>query len=300
MSNMSSRDSFYDSLSDVAEDWRERRLLARPVGLLSQEEINKSLDLARRAIANSETEDSPSPGSLWGSPPPQGARPGEHLSPGTPGAHKPTPVPPLPAERAERISSPASRRKPGVSPLLARPSYIRSLRRAGKHGAKAPSASAKPRATHGGRAGPQSPLCNKAATLIEELTAIFRETSKPRTRNPNGESSSPDSGYLSPKNQLSAPMSASASRSPTGDQQEVEAGAEPLEPGHHPAAARDVVQPSRSPSPPAARHLLAAPRFIQKLRSQEVAEGSRVYLECRVAGNPPPRVRGTKLFCTYL
>ncbi|XP_061056789.1 palladin [Eubalaena glacialis] len=302
MSDTSSRDSFYDSLSDVAEDGENADFLPGLSAFLSQEEINKSLDLARRAIASSETEDcdseredsqifSPSPGSLWGSPPPQEARPGEHASPGTPGAHRPAPVPPLPAEPAERISSPAPRRKPGVSPLLARPSYIRSLRRAGQHGAKAPGASAKPRAAHGGRAGPQSPLCKKAATLIEELTAIFRETSKPRTRNPNGESSSPDSGYLSPKNQLSAPTSASASRSPTRDQREAEAGAEPLEPGHHPAAARDVVQPSRSPSPPAARHLLAAPRFIQKLRSREVAEGSRVYLECRVAGNPPPRVR---------
>ncbi|XP_008588802.1 PREDICTED: E3 UFM1-protein ligase 1-like, partial [Galeopterus variegatus] len=35
----------------------------------------------------------------------------------------------------------------------------------------------------------------------------------------------------------------------------------------------------------------SAPRFTQKLRSQEVAEGSRVHLECRVTGSPTPRVR---------
>uniref|UniRef100_A0A8C6FVC2 Palladin n=1 Tax=Moschus moschiferus TaxID=68415 RepID=A0A8C6FVC2_MOSMO len=307
MSETSSHDSFYDSLSDLLEDGENAAFFPGLSAFLSQEEIHKSLDLARRAIASSKTDDcdceegpqrcSPSPRSRRKPLAPPEARLGERASPGTPGARRRAPAAPPPPEQAERISSPASRRKPGVSPLLARPSYIRSLRKAGKQGAqgaKAPGASAKPRAARPGRAGPQSPLNDKAATLIEELTSIFREAAKPRTRSPDGESSSPDSGYLSPKNQPSDPRSASASRSPMEDRQDVEAGARPPALGHHPPVAQDVARPSRSPSsppPPSARHPAAAPRFIQKLRSQEVAEGSRVYLECRVTGNPPPRVR---------
>ncbi|XP_070650445.1 palladin isoform X4 [Bos indicus] len=324
MSETSSHDSFYDSLSDLLEDGENAAFFPGLSAFLSQEEIHKSLDLARRAIASSETDDcdceevpqccSPSPRSRRKPPAPPEVRPGEHASPGTPGARRRVPAAPPPAEQAEHISSPASRRKPGVSPLLARPSYIRSLRKAGKQVAKAPGTTAKPRATRPGRAGPQSPLNDKAATLIEELTSIFREAAKPRTRSPDGESSSPDSGYLSPKNQPSDPRSASASRSPTRDQQDVEAEARPPAPGHHPTrdrqdveagarppeprhhhpVAQDLARPSHSPSSPpprSAHHPPAAPRFIQKLRSQEVAEGSRVHLECRVTGNPPPRVR---------
>ncbi|KAL7888007.1 hypothetical protein AOLI_G00029810 [Acnodon oligacanthus] len=36
---------------------------------------------------------------------------------------------------------------------------------------------------------------------------------------------------------------------------------------------------------------MAPPRFTQKLKSQEVAEGSPIRLECRVIGNPQPLVR---------
>ena len=304
MSETSSHDSFYDSLSDLLEDGENAAFFPGLSAFLSQEEIHKSLDLARRAIASSETDDcaceeapqrcSPSPRSRQKPLAPQEARRGDRASPGTPGDGRRAPATPPPAEQAERISSPASRRKPGVSPLLARPSYIRSLRKAGKQVAKAPGASAKPKVARPGRAGPQSPLNDKAATLIEELTSIFREAAKPRTRSPDGESSSPDSGYLSPKNQPSDPRSASASRSPTRDRQDVEARARLPAPGHHPLVAQDVARPSCSPSSPPplrAHHPPAAPRFIQKLRSQEVAEGSRVYLECRVTGNPPPRVR---------
>uniref|UniRef100_A0AC11BU53 Palladin, cytoskeletal associated protein n=1 Tax=Ovis aries TaxID=9940 RepID=A0AC11BU53_SHEEP len=312
MSETSSHDSFYDSLSDLLEDGENAAFFPGLSAFLSQEEIHKSLDLARRAIASSEPEDcdceevlqrcSPSPRSRRKPLASPEARRGERASPGTPGDRRRAPAVPPPVEQAECISSPASRRKAGVSPLLARPSYIRSLRKAGKQVAKAPGASAKPRAARPGRAGPQSPLNDKAATLIEELTSIFREAAKPRTRSPDGESSSPDSGYLSPKNQPSDPRSASASRSPMGDRQDMEAGARSPEPGHHPPVAQDVARPSRShscPPPHSAHHPPAAPRFIQKLRSQEVAEGSRVHLECRVAGNPPPRVRwfceGTEL-----
>uniref|UniRef100_A0A2K5C8I4 Palladin n=1 Tax=Aotus nancymaae TaxID=37293 RepID=A0A2K5C8I4_AOTNA len=304
MSGTSSRESFYDSLSDVQEESKNADIFPGLSAFLSQEEINKSLDLARRAIANSETEDfdsekeisqifNTSPASVRENPSHKETRLGEHTS-GRPQDNRSTPAQPLAEEQTKRISSPASKRKAAMSPLLTRPSYIRSLRKAEKRGAKTPNPNVKPKTVTQGKAGPQSQLCDKAANLIEELTTIFREAAKPRNRSPNGESSSPDSGYLSPQNQPSALLSASASQSPTEEQGEMEG--EVRSPGarHCYQASQDMaVPPSRSshPQPRSPLHFPSAPRFIQKLRSQEVAEGSRVYLECRVTGNPTPRVR---------
>ncbi|XP_046303596.1 palladin isoform X1 [Marmota monax] len=302
MSETSSHDSFYDSLSDMQEESKNADFSPGLSAFLSQEEINKSLDLAQRAIADSEIEDfdsekeisrifNTSPVSLCENPPHKETKSGEQISSGKAQEKRSTPVQPLAEERTETVTSPACRRKPTMSPLLASPSYIRSLRKAEKRGAKAPSTTAKPKPAHQSKAGPQSQLCDKAANFIEELTSIFREAAKPKNRSPNGESSSPDSGYLSPKNQPSALMSASASQSPTEDQQEV---VKFPEASHGHQADQDLDLPSSTishPQPQKALPFPTAPRFIQKLRSQEVAEGSRVYLECRVTGNPTPRVR---------
>lgn len=310
MSETSSHDSFYDSLSDVQDEGKSADAFPGLSAFLSQEEINKSLDLARRAIDNSESEDfdsekeisqifSKSPVRLCETPSHEETKFGEQTPSAGPQHNRPAPVQPLAGEQAERISSPASRRKPGVSPLLASPSYIRSLRKAEKRGAKIPNPSAKPKAAQQNKAGPQGQLCDKAASFIEELTSIFREAAKPRNRSPNGESSSPDSGYLSPKNQPSTLTSASASQSPTGDQidqQEMEAEVKLAQGSlcYQAHQTPDEALPHThipQPQPQKSRDLPSAPRFIQKLRSQEVAEGSRVYLECRVTGNPTPRVR---------
>ncbi|XP_028375738.1 palladin isoform X1 [Phyllostomus discolor] len=298
MSETSSHDSFYDSLSDMQEESKNADCFPELSAFLSQEEISKSLDLARRAIANSETEDfdsekeisqifNTSPVSFCENSSRKETKLGEPASSGRP-------LDKRPETQTEHTSSPGSKRKPATSPLLARPSYIRSLRKAEKRGAKIPNAGVKPKPACQGKSGPQSQLCDKAANFIEELTSIFKEASKPRSRSPNGESSSPDSGYLSPKNQPSALMSVSASQSPTEDQQEMEAEMKLPEARHCYQADQDEAVPGNSISHPQPQNALlfpSAPRFIQKLRSQEVAEGSRVYLECRVTGNPTPRVR---------
>uniref|UniRef100_A0A2K6KFD2 Palladin n=1 Tax=Rhinopithecus bieti TaxID=61621 RepID=A0A2K6KFD2_RHIBE len=303
MSGTSSHESFYDSLSDMQEESKNADFFPGLSAFLSQEEINKSLDLARRAIADSETEDfdsekeisqifNTSPASFHENPSHK-TKLGEHTS-GRPQDNRSTPVQPLAEEQTKIISSPVSKRKPAMSPLLTRPSYIRNLRKAEKRGVKAPNTNIKPKTPHQGKAGPQSQLCDKAANLIEELTSIFREAAKPRNRSPNGESSSPDSGYLSPKTQPSALLSASASQSPTEDQGETEREVKSPGARHCYQANQDLAVPRNRkshPQPHSALHFPAAPRFIQKLRSQEVAEGSQVYLECRVTGNPTPRVR---------
>ncbi|XP_011530075.1 palladin isoform X7 [Homo sapiens] len=303
MSGTSSHESFYDSLSDMQEESKNTDFFPGLSAFLSQEEINKSLDLARRAIADSETEDfdsekeisqifSTSPASLCEHPSHKETKLGEHAS-RRPQDNRSTPVQPLAEKQTKSISSPVSKRKPAMSPLLTRPSYIRSLRKAEKRGAKTPSTNVKPKTPHQRKGGPQSQLCDKAANLIEELTSIFK-AAKPRNRSPNGESSSPDSGYLSPKNQPSALLSASASQSPMEDQGEMEREVKSPGARHCYQDNQDLAVPHNRkshPQPHSALHFPAAPRFIQKLRSQEVAEGSRVYLECRVTGNPTPRVR---------
>jgi hypothetical protein len=89
-------------------------------------------------------------------------------------------------------------------------------------------------------------------------------------------------------------MTASASQSPTEDQQEMDAEVKLPEARHCYQAAQGVARTPNSiphPQPQKGLHFPSAPRFIQKLKSQEVAEGSRVYLECRVTGDPTPRVR---------
>uniref|UniRef100_G3TZ24 Ig-like domain-containing protein n=1 Tax=Loxodonta africana TaxID=9785 RepID=G3TZ24_LOXAF len=318
MSETSSHDSFYDSLSDMQEEGKNADFFPELSAFLSQEEINKSLDLARRAIANSETEDfdsekeisqifNTSPVSVCENPSHKDTKRGEQTSSGRPQETRPTPVQPLAKEQAQSISSPISKRKPASSPLLARPSYIRSLRKTEKRAGKSPNLNVKPKPKYQGKAGPQSELCDKAANFIEELTSIFREAAAPRNRSPNGESSSPDSGYLSPKNQPSALMSTSASHSPTEDQQEMEMEVKLPKARHSLQGDQDraLLRNNIShPQPQNPLHFLSAPRFIQKLRSQEVAEGSRVYLECRVTGNPTPRIRfyfnvgGDKFSCT--
>ncbi|XP_063520347.1 palladin isoform X5 [Pongo pygmaeus] len=303
MSGTSSHESFYDSLSDMQEESKNTDFFPGLSAFLSQEEINKSLDLARRAIADSETEDfdsekeisqifNTSPASLCEHPSHKEIKLGEHTS-RRPQDNRSTLVQPLAEKQTKSISSPVSKRKPAMSPLLTRPSYIRSLRKAEKRGAKTPSTNLKPKTPHQRKGGPQSQLCDKAANLIEELTSIFK-AAKPRNRSPNGESSSPDSGYLSPKNQPSALLSASASQSPTEDQREMEREVKSPGARHCYQDNQDLAVPHNRkshPQPHSALHFPAAPRFIQKLRSQEVAEGSRVYLECRVTGNPTPRVR---------
>uniref|UniRef100_A0A6I8PQI0 Palladin n=1 Tax=Ornithorhynchus anatinus TaxID=9258 RepID=A0A6I8PQI0_ORNAN len=300
-----SHDSFSDSLAEMQEEAKNSDVLPDLSAFLSQEEINKSLDLAREAIAHSETEDveseqeithilNPSPQSPSGSISSGETRRSEEAA-----SKRPGPVRPESSAPGLGVGSRSElKRQPVVSPLLmASPSYIRSLRSAERRGANAQSPSASSKPTSQGEVGSRSKLCDKAANFIEELSSIFREAAKPRNRSPDGESSSPDSGYLSPKNQPSTPMSALASQSPTTDHQEMEVGAKSADTAHldafcgenRPLFQSDNCTFHQQPGPSSS--LPTAPRFTQKLRSQEVAEGSRVLLECRVTGHPKPRIR---------
>lgn len=143
----------------------------------------------------------------------------------------------------------------------------------------------KPRLVHEGlelndRAASATEFCSRAATFIEELSSIFKGSAQQVEE----ESSSPDSGYLSPRNQQTVLKgSVSTSSIPAGQQEDVQINRSEMGEG---GSERHLQAGASTTSEP-----LSPPQFLQKLKSQEVAEGSPISLECRVQGNPLPLVR---------
>ncbi|XP_041912251.1 palladin isoform X3 [Alosa sapidissima] len=181
------------------------------------------------------------------------------------------------------------------------------------------------------RAASATEFCSRAATFIEELSSIFKGPMRPGEQRRAGggigsggggggsvgvsgggeeDSSSPDSGYLSPQSHrqpvtAAPPSSASSTTSSASSSSLAQQGA------HHrsqvslaPEAlaassggggggvpeAQQQQQQARG-GVLASDGLISPPHFTQKLKSQEVAEGSPIRLECRVSGNPQPLVR---------
>uniref|UniRef100_A0A8C0JGC7 Ig-like domain-containing protein n=1 Tax=Chelonoidis abingdonii TaxID=106734 RepID=A0A8C0JGC7_CHEAB len=238
-------DFFYDSLSGIQDGEVSNELSA----FLSKEEISKSLDLAREAIANSVKEN-------------QNVDTAQTLP------EQQKEQPPTSSQAAKRCSPNMQKTSP------------------------------KSKSMSQGDAPFRNKLCDKAVMFIEELSSIFREAAKARGRSPSGDSSSPDSGYLSPKKKQSATINASVNQSSGKACPEIKPEARLPETHHNGELFPDkknVTQENET----AFHHELtnpgsyqsSAPRFTRKLRSQEVAEGSKVLLECRVAGNPTPHVR---------
>ncbi|XP_062858136.1 palladin isoform X1 [Trichomycterus rosablanca] len=152
----------------------------------------------------------------------------------------------------------------------------------------------RPRLVHGGlevneRAASTTEFCSRAATFIEELSSIFKGSGR-LDHQEEEDSSSPDSGYLSPRShrlamqQAQSSSSSSSFSSSSGVQQgEAFRG----QPGIDSGVAGNEHQVGEI----SMDGTMAPPRFTQKLKSQEVAEGSPIRLECRVIGNPQPLVR---------
>lgn len=146
----------------------------------------------------------------------------------------------------------------------------------------------KPRLVHEGlelneRSSSATEFCSRAATFIEELSSIFKGSAHHQEE----DSSSPDSGYLSPRSQRLAPQgSVSAPTLTPSEAGQTHFSQPPANQPGPPAPARQ--QP---PGAPSSQEPLSPPCFLQKLKSQEVAEGSQIHLECRVTGNPQPLVR---------
>uniref|UniRef100_A0A8D2P3U0 Palladin n=1 Tax=Zosterops lateralis melanops TaxID=1220523 RepID=A0A8D2P3U0_ZOSLA len=316
MSEASSyRDFFCDSLSDTQNGEFSNGLSA----FLTQEEISKSLDIAREAIANSMEEDeNPEPdftpdvntslSSPSESPSFRDTNLHEQDTLQTPQASSWTSSaasPVLSRNQKEQSTAPqtedsfvtGSRRQGSTSPFLpASPSFVRSLKFAEKGSSCMPKTSPNSELTSQGEAPSRNKLCDKAATFIEELSSIFRQAAKTRGRSPDGDSSSPDSGYLSPNKKQPA-LSTLVNQEFDKPHQDTEP--EEKLPGVHlngkHYSGRGSIMESKMvlcrPFINMEEHELSPPLFTQKLRSQEVAEGNKVLLECRVAGNPVPDVR---------
>ncbi|XP_008405734.1 palladin isoform X5 [Poecilia reticulata] len=143
----------------------------------------------------------------------------------------------------------------------------------------------KPRLVHEGlelndRAASVTEFCSRAATFIEELSSIFKGSAQQAEE----ESSSPDSGYLSPRRERTVPPgSVSTSSLPAGQQEDAH--------NNPPQMGQGCSERHLHAGASAASEPLSPPQFLQKLKSQEVAEGSPIRLECRVQGNPLPLVR---------
>uniref|UniRef100_A0A8C6XXK8 Palladin n=1 Tax=Naja naja TaxID=35670 RepID=A0A8C6XXK8_NAJNA len=302
---------FYDSLSDIQDGDFSHELSA----FLSEDEKNKSLELAHKSINSAEEEVKQEYSYLNSSPDSP-----ENASSGQAKAHDSYPskrncatsstsLCPSSQTRIEQQDQNAypqeknstlnvTGKQASAFPLLpARPSFIRTLKNAERHSLNGQKVSPKSKSVLTSNVHFKNKLCDKAATLIEELSSIFHEAAKMRVESPNGNSSSPDSGYLSPKSKQLA-LSNSLKNSvfetsleitPKNEIPEVtqvkECGLQRKEDSQTGEAV------SQNEIAKESQNQLSPPRFIQKLRSQEILEGSKVLLQCRVAGNPVPQIR---------
>ncbi|XP_068537294.1 palladin isoform X4 [Anas acuta] len=312
--NMSEASSCHDFFCDSLSDMQNGEFASELSAFLTQEEICKSLDIAREAIASSVKENQNAAAefthfntslssasehaSFWDTKLHEQdtlQRPQTSSLTSSSASHIPSTSP------KEQFTSPqtascfatVSRKQAGTSPLLAAaPSFIRSLKHSEQHGPGVPKTCPNSELASQGEVPFRNKLCDKAATFIEELSSIFREAAKTRGRSPDGDSSSPDSGYLSPKKKQST-LSTSTNQDFDKIHQETEPGAKlsgvHLN-GEHFSEKESITQSETVLCHPFINQA-SPPQFTQKLRSQEVAEGNKVLLECRVAGNPVPDVR---------
>ncbi|XP_032874174.1 palladin isoform X3 [Amblyraja radiata] len=297
MSESSSHDMYFDSLSDLHEDGLAGSPVLDLSAFLNQEEMSKSLDLARVAIAENTSEDAEEPELEDISPylrlrPPIGlpARPSGLSSPGIIGR-------PEPSSKNAEVNVTGMSHSPRKTGTPKPPSCEVFLGESDSHWE---TSSHKPDPTHNSETReapivqsqnpPRNEFCNKAVSFIEELSSIFRtvrprHSSQQKNKTNEGDSSSPDSGYLSPKSHSKIAGETGAAGSSLRPALDSESGVKSCS-AEQEHDAEDKTAEGDLPGTAG-----SAPRFTQKLRSQEVTEGSTVRLECRVLGNPQPLVR---------
>uniref|UniRef100_A0A667XK56 Palladin n=2 Tax=Myripristis murdjan TaxID=586833 RepID=A0A667XK56_9TELE len=238
---------------------------------LSAEEINRSLDLAREAFSDAGESGDPDP------PNPIPQEQVLHPLPSLPNFS----VPSVPINRPIQASTEApSSAEKFVCHKSITPVYKQD----------------KPRLVHEGlelneRAASATEFCSRAATFIEELSSIFKGSAR-LEQHGEEDSSSPDSGYLSPKSQrLAHQGSGSAPPQPPSQQGVAQHNQPAMDPQPADSVGGSESTRYQQSGAQTTSGPLSPPRFTQKLKSQEVAEGSPIRLECRVEGNPLPLVR---------
>ncbi|XP_057198825.1 myopalladin-like [Triplophysa rosa] len=244
----------YGTVKEKADPSAERLDAPFPdlSAFLSQEELDKSVDLACKAISHEHKSD------------------GRHSS--------------VPSDKLA-VESPA---QPCV-----RDNVVRSVRtsREPPPDFKRPSRNA----PYGVEPQSKKEFLNKAADFIEELSSLFKANSSKRIRPRSCK------GHRS-RHQNKAQLDA-ASYSPHAEDRErakeqpmefdkpmdgvVEEACMKEEEPQESSRESEREKPERTEEPPACE----PPQFIQKLKSREVPEGSKVQMDCLVRGLPTPEVR---------
>ncbi|KAJ7986519.1 hypothetical protein DPEC_G00340710 [Dallia pectoralis] len=303
-------DLYLDSMAELdTSDWDFSDLTA----FLSQDEINRSLDLAREAFSDAEDQGGPA------SPISRTQEPALHYLPS-----------PAPLNTADYLTkSPSFPNSVKVtssqSVHLSRPIQATCEATASPEkfvchkNIKPVYKQDRPHLVHDGlelndRATSATEFCSRAATFIEELSSIFKGSNRLEQQGEE-DSSSPDSGYLSPKSHRMAPQGpSSAPPQPLlhqGLPQQTQPGLGTQPAGLTGGLGMTDVPLNVAGVPVVSGHIsggelkgerqhngaqrvdreLCLPHFTQKLKSQEVAEGHPIRLECRVEGNPLPVAR---------
>ncbi|XP_016149769.1 palladin-like [Sinocyclocheilus grahami] len=243
---------------------------------LSQDEISLSLDLAREAMSDA-------------------GDPNDQDEPPVPTEHLPlyseTKDPILPDSASQSTDATSGKVTSNQSMPLSRPNQLCTAPESPEKFVSQKSITPvykqdRPRLVHGGlelneRATSATEFCSRAATFIEELSSIFKGSTRVDQQG-DEDSSSPDSGYLSPRSQRLAMQQAQPPSS-------FSSSSEPQQEGMHQVRA-DVGSDEHQGLGVSLDGPKSPPHFTQKLKSQEVAEGSPIRLECRVTGNPLPLV----------
>lgn len=268
---------------------------------LSAEEINRSLDLAREAFGDTCESEEPGPSNT--TPQEQALQPITSLPVNTqisgnltssPNLHHQTKTPCTDGNAAVKVTS--SQNVSLSKPLQVSTETLSSAEKVVRHKPIQPVYKQdKPKLVHdlelNDRAASATEFCSRAATFIEELSSIFRGSAH-LEQQLEEDSSSPDSGYLSPRSQRPVPQG-SVSAPPLPPSQQMQTQYNQPNTGPQPEGPVGVATSARYQhcGATATSGSLSPPHFLQKLKSQEVAEGSPIRLECRVRGNPQPLVR---------
>ncbi|KAL2083631.1 hypothetical protein ACEWY4_021404 [Coilia grayii] len=313
----SSRRLLYGSLKGKAEDsgTREDSQFPDLSAFLSQEELDKSVNLARQAIGHEPHENERAEAkSSQISPPAASAMPSPTVKP--------------PTEKTETVplaQSYTPNRQPTLQNAASHDSVIRNNRapREPSQDFKRPVRNT----PYGNEPQSKKEFLNKAADFIEELSSLFKANSSKRIRprackahrsryQNKGQPDGPTTFGLNAAEERERPVRSFDADQPEAlceelPQQEVEMVAQEMfVPGCGPVeeaegerereseAGADVIMAEAVAENPALLEaqvpeepLYEPPHFIQKLKSREVPEGSKVRLDCIVRGLPAPEVR---------
>ncbi|XP_017279809.1 myopalladin isoform X2 [Kryptolebias marmoratus] len=307
----SSRLQIYGSLKGKGEDTLGHHDTQLPdlSAFLSQEELNKSVNLARQAIGHEPSEEraevkaSVTSGTTSSISPSES---GEWFS-----NHSPVPfaapsiIQPSPEEPVVHSAFTSNRKTHKVS--TQEDNVIRNNRDSteGFNHRNSPAKSA----PYGLETQSKKEFLNKAADFIEELSSLFKANSSKRVRprsckahrsRVQNKNQSEETIYpLSSDSRERAilPPEAAEEERPVPAVSHQDLGSEPVEvqdcgvtkEEQFDSVSQEAGDLAESPRP--AEPACEPPHFIQKLKSREVPEGSKVRLDCIVRGHPVPEVR---------